>query len=245
MTLPPLTQELKSSKSSKVFAKAEPASSGRSSLTNFAGLQSPKSQRRPTCNDPRESRTAPQQVEGRHHLSVSILSMAKEDEIASAQRVEHEVLESQVFSLASCLKAQLHEARSPGLLEPPDARSEHHLQSVASARSKHSLSDEGFSKQKEEESENMWKVMQTLLNRSTVSKKHQKTKSTESAMEIIEEEVELEGQCTDFKRNPSQRPSVLQSLQKLPARNPSFRAESGNFTEAACAFNEGELALRC
>ena len=31
----------------------------------------------------------------------------------------------------------------------------------------------------------------------------------------------------------------------MQARNPSLPAEPGSFTEAACAFNEGELALRC
>lgn len=51
-----------------------------------------------------------------------------------------------------------------------------------------SLTDEGFSRQRELENEEMWKMVETLRNKSTLNKEKDQAQVTQT-MEIIEEDV--------------------------------------------------------
>lgn len=79
----------------------------------------------------------------------------------------------------------------------------HSKASACSSGSAQSLSDQGFSQKAENESEAMWRLVETLRNKSTILREQRRLQEKNLGgvlhMEIIEEDVVQEGFGTEFK----------------------------------------------
>lgn len=103
-------------------------------------------------------------------------------------------LSSNVFSIASCVNNL-----GDGMTKSQPGSAQHsRCGSNYSANSAKSLSDEGFSKRRESENEKMWKMVETLRNKSSLLKAEREKQKLSSMgtssgglvqMEIIEEDV--------------------------------------------------------